>query len=98
MAKIEQKPKVGVFALFVLEEQEMAALEALASYNIEYFLSTFYEKMGRSYLEPHEGGLRLLFDSVRRDIPPILRRAKEARDVFSGEKIAINPPPQEKQS
>lgn len=68
-----------------LTEVEAAALDALAGYGIEPFLEAFYEKMGRSYLEPHEAGLRSLFTSVQRGdacVANLLRKAKQARETF----------------
>jgi hypothetical protein len=82
MALISQKPTVQVQATFQLDEEEMRALDALAGYGTEVFLKTFYEKLGREYLEPHENGLRKLFKTVRDAIPAILERADEARKAF----------------
>lgn len=94
MAKIVQRPEVTATATFLLDEEEMRALDALTGYGIDPFLKVFYEKMGAHYLKPHEEGLRSLFKSVREAIPRILDRATEAREVFEGTKQAVNPPPQ----
>ena len=85
MAKIEERPTVQVEGYFVLSEAEMRALDALTGYGIEPFLETFYEKMGRHYLSPHEHGLRDLFKTVRGKVPGILRRADIARKAFNDE-------------
>lgn len=86
MAKITHKPTVQVSATFLLDEGELRALDALVGYGIKPFLEAFYEKMGRSYLEPHEAGLVRLFESFRTSVPPLLARADEARKSFNGEK------------
>jgi hypothetical protein len=54
-------------ATFVLEltEDEVGALDALAGYGADAFLKHFYEKLGKSYMEPHEKGLRSLFQGIR---------------------------------
>lgn len=84
MAMFKGHPKIGVTAMLALNEQEMAALAALACYGTDSFLVTFYEKMGRSYLQPHEAGLRTLFDMARNEIPPLLSRVEKARSTFEG--------------
>lgn len=75
----------------VFTESELRALDALVGYGHEGFLKVFYEKMGRHYLEPHEAGLISLFESIRKMVPPILRRTDDARKVFTGEKVAQRP-------
>ena len=82
MAKIVQQSKVEVSATFVLGEQEMRALDALAGYGTDAFLKVFYKEMGEHYVKPHEQGLRTLFESIRDNIPYILRRADKARAAF----------------
>lgn len=60
----------------------MRALEALAGYGSDGFLKVFYQHMGRAYLEPHEVGLRSLFETIRTELPPILCRADSAKKAF----------------
>ncbi len=81
-----------------LTEAEAGALDALAGYSVDEFLKVFYEKMGRAYLEPYEAGLRTLFDSVRSgsaSVRSLLERAQQARQVFTGERIAVYPKPKQ---
>lgn len=86
MAKIEQKPVITISATFTVNESELRALEALAGYGDDAFIKTFYEKMGRVYLEPHEAGLREFLKSIREIASPILDRTDAARKVFEGGK------------
>lgn len=65
-----------------LGEKEARAFAALAEYGIDAFLKTYYEKLGSAYLKPHEDGLRSLFETIRSEINPTLRRADEARAIF----------------
>jgi hypothetical protein len=69
-------------------------LDALAGYGAEAFLKHFYEKLGKSYMEPHEKGLRSLFQSIRdtSGLASFLRRYEDAKLVFSGEKRAAYHP------
>jgi len=80
---ITSKPTVTVEATFRLNEQEIAALDALAGYGTEAFLKVFYEKLGRSYLEQHEAGLRSVFETVRKYAGPALSRTHRARKILS---------------
>ena len=93
MAKIEGRSTIGVAVVLVLTEAEAGALDALAGYDTDAFIKTFYEKMGRAYLEPYEVGLRSLLDSVRdtSGIRLVLSRLRDARLVFNGEKVAVSP-------
>lgn len=80
--KIEEQARVTVTVTLKLDEAEIAALDALAGYGVDNFLEVFYEHMGKSYLQPHEHGLRSLFKGVRDVTPGILSRAQKARAVF----------------
>lgn len=82
MAKLIAKPTIEMSILFELTEEEAIALDALAGYGADAFLKVFYEKMGRAYLEPHEKGLRSLFEFVREAMPRYRQKIDDARKVF----------------
>lgn len=82
MAKIEHLPEIKLELRLILSEEEAAALAAIAGYGTDAFLTVFYENLGKSYLEPHEEGLRSLFDSVFSKIPSFLERTEKARAEF----------------
>ena len=88
MARIKQAPTVSVEATFVLSEPELRALDALVGYGADAFLGVFYKNLGKAYMQPHEAGLRTLFESIRESVPQILRRADEARKAFSSKPVA----------
>lgn len=93
MAQIDGRANIEATVTIALSESEAAALDALAGYGAEAFLAVFYEKLGKAYMRPHEAGLRSLFASVHGgacSVEHVLRRAKDARDVFHGRKIASN--------
>lgn len=50
---------------FEVTEDEARALDALAGYGTKEFLECFYKYMGRAYLEPHEQGLKSLFEKIK---------------------------------
>jgi hypothetical protein len=90
MATLGTQGKIEAKITIILNEDEAAALEALAGYDIEIFIETFYRKMGRTYLEPHENGLRSLFKAVyggEASVSSFLRRFEDARAVMAGQKI-----------
>lgn len=88
MAEIIQKAKIEATATMRFSESELRALDALVGYGIDPFLTAFYEKMGKTYMQPHEAGLRTLFESIRSIVPGILSRTEDAKRVFSGEYVA----------
>ncbi|HUX11236.1 MAG TPA: hypothetical protein VMW51_11365 [Terriglobia bacterium] len=90
--KIEGRPDLGIDLMIRLTESEARALDALAGYNFETFLETFYQKIGRAYLEPHEDGLRSLFIAIRdkSGIRAVLSRMDACRSVWNGTKVAID--------
>lgn len=74
--------KVELIATVVLNESEMAALDAIAGYGVDDFLRVFYSRLGETYLKPHEAGLRSLFATIRDEVPGLLSRARKAREAF----------------
>ncbi len=94
MAKIEGRPTVKMEVCLQLTEAEAGALDALVGYGIDPFLEVFY-KLGRAYMEPYEDGLRSLFESVRTgegSVRGLLEKARDAREVFTGTKVAVHRP------
>lgn len=83
MAQFKEQPKVEVTTQLTLNESELRALDALVGYGVDPFLKVFYEQMGKSYLQPHEAGLRELFKTVRSNVPGILHRIDSARKAFN---------------
>lgn len=83
MAKLSLRPTLTMTIVLELTEEEAMALDALAGYGTDAFLKVFYQ-LGRTYLEPHEKGLRSLFATVRDVVPGYRSQAEEARKVFSG--------------
>jgi hypothetical protein len=65
MAKIVGKPRIDIEFTFTVNEAEARALEALAGYGDDAFIGMFYDKLGASYLKPHEAGMREFLKSIR---------------------------------
>lgn len=82
--KVRGQAAIEGSVIIVLDESEMRALDALVGYGTDAFLKAFYEKMGQSYLKPHEHGLRSFFQVVEQEVRPHLGRINRARAVFEG--------------
>lgn len=82
MAIITQKPKVTVEATFTVNEQELRALSALAGYGDDAFIKMFYDSLGKTYMQPHEAGLREFLKSIRNIADTIISRTNNARKAF----------------
>lgn len=83
MAKIVELPLVTVTAKFTVTEGELRALDALAGYGDTAFIKMFYDKLGKSYMQPYEKDLREFLQTVRELAGPIIKRADAARAAFN---------------
>lgn len=84
-----QRARVDLVALIEVNEAELGALHDLVGYGTDAFLKVFYEKLGQSYMQKHEAGLRSLFERIKAEAPAILDRVNDARDVFDGRSEAM---------
>lgn len=82
MAKIRSTTNIQVYVTLEVTEDELHALGALAGYGTDKFLKAFYEKMGKSYLEPHAKGLRSLFEEALTHSERIKKAAEAARETY----------------
>ena len=95
MAKVIGYGEIKGEVTLVLSEDEAKALDALVGYGHKSFLEVFYAHLGKAYLQPHERGLKSLFESVRTgegSVSNFLKRLHDARDVFRGKKVPYDPP------
>ncbi|MNO13198.1 hypothetical protein D3C76_28270 [compost metagenome] len=83
MAKFKEQPKVEVTTQLTINEAELRALDALVGYGVDPFLKAFYEQLGKTYMQPHEAGLRELFETIRTNVPGILHRIDSDRKAFN---------------
>lgn len=83
VSRLRQAPRVELDVDIRLTLHEVLALEALVGYGVEPFLKVFYEKMGRHYLQPHERGIRSLFETIATDLAPLKKRAENAWTAFA---------------
>lgn len=83
MAKITVKPKLEFKTILEIDEEELAALEAIFSYSPEGFLKTFYKEMGESYLKPHEVAVIRLHNTFRHQLSHELKSIKKAKELLA---------------
>lgn len=79
---VESNATIDFKVFLKLNEPEARALAALTTYGDKAFLEMFYKTLGKSYLEPHESGLKSLFKSIDRNLPKHLERMEETRKIF----------------
>lgn len=73
---------VSITATIKFNEGQLKALDAMAGYGADAFLKVFYEKLGTSYMRPHEANLRSLFSRIAETVPEAMGRVKEARKAL----------------
>ena len=88
MAKIVGRPIIELSIHITLTESEARAMDALVGYGDTAFLEVFKDKLGSSYMQDHEAGLRSLFTSMRAAFEPWFSKVDKARKVFDGELVA----------
>ncbi len=83
MAELKATVGVTYTCHLTLTEGEMRSLDAVAGYGVAPFLRTFYDKLGRHYLEPHAAGLGTLFKKIRDDGARQLSVIDKARKLLA---------------
>lgn len=76
-----------------LTEVEARALDGLVGYGFTPFLSAFYEKLGQTYMKPHESGLKSLFEAIQSQIPGQLHVVDDCRKKITEALKVTNPLP-----
>ncbi|RTK92522.1 MAG: hypothetical protein EKK61_03745 [Rickettsiales bacterium] len=76
-SKINGKLEVNIKIDITLNYQEAQALLQITRYNTNSFLEGFYNKLGKSYLEPYQDGVKSLFSTLRGQLPDTLNKARE---------------------
>lgn len=75
--------KVEFTVNFELTDTEAKALMAIAGYGADEFLKVFYEKLGKSYLQPFEVGVKNLFHAIRETLPSEISKIDKAKEAIS---------------
>ncbi len=90
---VKSQSVVECKVILVLQEDEARALEAICGYGPDKFVEWFYSNLGKHYLQPHEKGMRSLFETVRKELPWELRKVddirKAAQDILYPKKPKV---------
>ncbi|MBA4852066.1 hypothetical protein H1R81_16760 [Emticicia sp. BO119] len=65
--------------IFKLTEEEARALYNMTVYGADPFVKWFYSNLGKHYLKPHEDGLRSLFNTIKKELPPHFDKIDKVR-------------------
>lgn len=85
MAKVLNRIAIEFTTNILINEDEARALEALVGYGVDNFLKTFYEKLGKAYLQPHEQGIRSFFKAVGTQVLPAIYQTDLVKDLVRRE-------------
>lgn len=72
MATLRATATIEMSVTFTVSEEEARALVELTGYGEEQFIKAFYEKLGKSYMQKHEQGLRKFIRTVKTRLPEII--------------------------
>jgi len=76
--KIDHRIESSFTLKLTLTEEEARALFAITAYGETQFLQFFYKGLGTSILEPHETGLKKLFEEIDKKLLPLLEKIDDA--------------------
>lgn len=80
MAKVNRfAVSTKLTVILELDEIEVRALDGIFGYDVNAFLKVFYERMGQSYVKPHEAGVRSLHETIRGVLAGPISEVDEAR-------------------
>lgn len=87
MNKVKTNSKIEVNVVLTLTEEEARALKNITVYGNKPFLEWFYKNLGKHYLKPHEDGLVSLFDTINKELTPILHKIDQTRKILKDNNI-----------
>ncbi len=83
--KIKSESEVKLEVVLVLSEAEARALHAMTVYGTKSFLEVFYAKLGKDAMQPYEKGISSLFETVKKELPPHLKKMSDIRKMLKEE-------------
>lgn len=81
--ELKVNTSVVITATIEFSEGELRALDAMVGYGIDPFLKVFYAQLGKSYMQPYEKNLRILFSRINNTVPEALKGIDSARKILS---------------
>ena len=89
MEKIRSTSQFSAQVILVITEQEARALKEIVQYGSKSFLEVFYKYLGKCDLQDHEEGVKTLFETIRTELSPHLKKMDDARGIWNGSQIAV---------
>lgn len=83
MEIIKSTSSIDFSVTIKLSEKEARALNAITFYGTKEFLETFYKHLGKNYLQPHEDGVKLLFETLKTEMSKHLDKFDKVRQEWS---------------
>jgi hypothetical protein len=80
--KVLSHSKLEGTITLTLSELEARALRGITLYGSEGFLKVFYDKLGKSTVQPYEKGIISLFETIRKELPQHLDKFDKARKAL----------------
>ena len=77
IAEVKSKITLDLKIHLELSLEEAKALESITGYGVDEFLKGYYKQLGKSYLQPHEKGVRSLFKRIKESLPGEIHKAEE---------------------
>jgi hypothetical protein len=77
------KAQVEFTVTLVLTDKEAKALIAIVGYGADEFLKGFYEKLGKSYLQPYEVDVKNLFHTIKEALPSEISKIDKAKQAIN---------------
>ena len=93
MAKTEIKASLSLDIKITLEMtlDEAIALKEITGYGVDAFLEGYYKQLGKHYLQPHEKGVRSLFNTIKENLPHKIGNANKIMKAVDAIKTELNP-------
>lgn len=93
MSPIVERASVSFEAVVVLTEREVLALAKVLEWGADTAADALLVAPSASEAGPFRKDLVGLMERLREGLPPIVRKSRDARDVFTGRLVAIKPEP-----
>ena len=85
--KLTTKPVLHYEITLSLTEQDCFALDAISGYDIDAFITNFYQGLGTAYLKPQEDNLRSLMKNLREIMPGVVSKINNDKRLIVNDEI-----------
>lgn len=79
--------KLDITVKIELTLEEAEALKQMTAYGAESFLQGYYKQLGKSYMQPHENGIKSLFETINKTLPNEISKADKIINAINEIKL-----------